>query len=242
MAIDKGNIKTSANYDVKAQKPLDGRAVRPAKADLIKKESWSSDGNTVYVYEGMQVYVQDEKKTYYLKDLSKMFATDFSGWELMGTGAGGGITEEKEVYIGEEAPTDDGAKLWIDPTGTPSGGNGGTSGGGTSGGSNVYVFPEEVMSDAYTADNPYIFSDEKFNELKVALQNPSSVYVAYQFLNGNITSLHGSLSFTQAGWIASFFTCVVLSGTTYLGAYVFRLAVVSGKLTAFSTFSMLTLS
>ena len=33
---------------------------------------------------------------------------------------GGGITEEKEVYIGEEEPTDDGAKLWIDPTGTPS--------------------------------------------------------------------------------------------------------------------------
>lgn len=98
MAIDKGNIKTSANYDVKAQKPLDGRAVRPAKADLIKKESWSSDGNTVYVYEGMQVYVQGEKKTYYLKDLSKMFATDFSGWELMGTGAGGGsITLDSEM-------------------------------------------------------------------------------------------------------------------------------------------------
>lgn len=87
MAIDKGNIKTSANYDVKAQKPLDGRAVRPTKADLIKKDSWSYDGSTVYAYEGMQVYVQDEKKTYYLKDLSKMFASDFSGWELMGTGA-----------------------------------------------------------------------------------------------------------------------------------------------------------
>lgn len=28
--------------------------------------------------------------------------------------SGGGITEEKEVYIGEEEPTDDGAKLWID--------------------------------------------------------------------------------------------------------------------------------
>lgn len=33
---------------------------------------------------------------------------------------GGGITEETEVYIGEEEPTDDGAKLWIDTTGTPS--------------------------------------------------------------------------------------------------------------------------
>jgi hypothetical protein len=32
----------------------------------------------------------------------------------------GGITEEKEVYIGT-TPTDD-AKIWIDPTGTPSGG------------------------------------------------------------------------------------------------------------------------
>ena len=97
MAIDKGNIKTSANYDVKAQKPLDGRAVRPAKADLIKKESWSSDGNTVYVYEGMQVYVEDEKKTYYLKDLSKMFAADFSGWELMGTGAAAEIEVDTEL-------------------------------------------------------------------------------------------------------------------------------------------------
>lgn len=30
------------------------------------------------------------------------------------------VTEEKEVYIGSDEPTDDGAKLWIDPTGTPS--------------------------------------------------------------------------------------------------------------------------
>lgn len=40
--------------------------------------------------------------------------------ESIGQGGSGGITEEKEVYIGENAPTDDGAKLWIDPTGTPS--------------------------------------------------------------------------------------------------------------------------
>lgn len=104
MAIDKGNIKTSANYDVKAQKPLDGRAVRPAKADLIKKESWSSDGSTVYVYEGMQVYVQDEKKTYYLKDLSKMFATDFSGWELMGTGAAAEVEVDTELSDTSQNP------------------------------------------------------------------------------------------------------------------------------------------
>lgn len=97
MAIDKGNIKTSANYDVKAQKPLDARAVRPTKADLINRDSWSADGSTVYAYEGMQVYVQDEKKTYYLKDISKMFASDFSGWELMGTGAAAEVEVDTEL-------------------------------------------------------------------------------------------------------------------------------------------------
>jgi hypothetical protein len=30
------------------------------------------------------------------------------------SGGGGGISEETEVYIGEEEPTDDGAKLWVD--------------------------------------------------------------------------------------------------------------------------------
>lgn len=50
--------------------------------------------------------------------------------------SGGGITEEKEVYIGEEEPTDDGAKLWVD-TDDESGETSGGNGGGTSGGSGV---------------------------------------------------------------------------------------------------------
>lgn len=57
--------------------------------------------------------------------------------------SGGGITEEKEVYIGEEAPTDDGAKLWIDTDdedepSSPSGGNGGNASGG-SGVATIYM-------------------------------------------------------------------------------------------------------
>ncbi len=101
---------------------------------------------------------------------------------------GGGITEEKEVYIGTQ-PTEE-AKLWIDPTGTPSGGNGGSSSGGSSGGSNVFVFPEEVMSDDYTEESPYSFTPEKTAEFLAALENPSSVYVAYQNAGGYIASLH----------------------------------------------------
>lgn len=88
MAVNKGDIRTSANYDVQIQAPLDARAVRPTKADLINKESWSYDGSTIYAYEGMQVFVEDEKKTYFLKDISRLTAADYSGWELMGTGAG----------------------------------------------------------------------------------------------------------------------------------------------------------
>lgn len=167
MAIDKGNIKTSANYDVRAQKPIDGRSVRPTKADLIKKESWSSDGSTVYVYEGMQVYVQDEKKTYYLKDLSKMFATDFSGWELMGTGAGGSITEEKEVYIGSEEPPV-GTKVWIDPQGTPSQ----PSQPSADNGIRYYVLPEGLAAAWHPSGmGGYIFSAEEAEEFKRVVAN-----------------------------------------------------------------------
>lgn len=124
MAVNKGDIRTSANYDVQIQAPLDARAVRPTKADLINKESWSYDGSTIYAYEGMQVFVEDEKKTYYLKDISKLTAADYSGWELMGTGAGGDIAEEVEVYIGDTEPTEDGAKLWINPAEEGGGGGG----------------------------------------------------------------------------------------------------------------------
>lgn len=50
--------------------------------------------------------------------------------DKVASGGGGSITEEKEVYIGSEEPPV-GAKVWIDPQGTPSVGNGGSTGGGS---------------------------------------------------------------------------------------------------------------
>lgn len=260
MAIDKGNIKTSANYDVRAQKPMEARREKPRKVDLITKESWSYDGNTVYAHKGLQVWVEEEGKTYVLNDLSKMLEPDYSGWEMQLTdanvakvatsgqysdlegkptfatvngkrideggniviessakvevdtklsdtsenaianstvsralaekqerlmdgvniktingqnvlgrgnitieGGGGGISEEKEVYIGTQ-PTED-AKLWIDPTGTPSGGNGG----GTSGG----VSSEPVITLYLpTFGEDYVDPlEEKYRELNAASFN-----------------------------------------------------------------------
>ena len=113
MAINKGNIKTSVNYNLEAQKPLDARSVRPTKADLYKKESWSYDGDSVYIYNGMLVYVEDEKKTYCLVDETKYDKE--SGWELVGTGASsGGGGSIKEVYVGPEKPEDESVEIWID--------------------------------------------------------------------------------------------------------------------------------
>lgn len=85
MAIEKGDIRTSVNYEVMAKKPLDARELKPTKASLFDKESWSYDGSSIYIYDGMQVFVEDEKKTYVLVDASK-FDTE-EGWELLGTGA-----------------------------------------------------------------------------------------------------------------------------------------------------------
>ena len=97
MAIDKGNIKTSANYDVRAQKPMEARREKPRKVDLITKESWSYDGNTIYAHEGLQVYVREEKKTYILVDLSKIFEPDYSGWDEMLTTSTSGESVTIEV-------------------------------------------------------------------------------------------------------------------------------------------------
>lgn len=113
MAIDKGNIKTSVNYKVTAQKPLDARTKRPTKADLFKKESWEYDEDTVYIYNGMLVYVEDEKKTYCLTDVANFDKE--SGWELVGTGAGGGsgvptlvIKSDKDFAFAEGLNTNGG--------------------------------------------------------------------------------------------------------------------------------------
>lgn len=50
------------------------------------------------------------------------YKTPEGEWKKVSIG-GGGSTEE--VYVGSDAPTDENVKVWIDPTGTPSGGNGG---------------------------------------------------------------------------------------------------------------------
>lgn len=93
---------------------------------------------------------------------------DGNEWKKVSIG-GGGSTEE--VYVGSDAPTDGNVKVWIDPTGTPSGGNGGNASGG---GSNVYCLPVEIMTG--TADAPYDFGELSESFIK-ALGNLETIYL-----------------------------------------------------------------
>lgn len=94
MAIEKGDIRTSVNYEVMAKKPLDARELKPTKASLFDKESWSYDGDNVYIQEGLKVFVQDEKKLYLLVDETKYDTEE--GWEVIATGE---LAEMEQVVV-----------------------------------------------------------------------------------------------------------------------------------------------
>lgn len=88
MARNKGIFNLSANFQVKMQEALDPRMVVEKKSDLISKETWPYDGNTLYLYRGMVVGVAEESKLYILSDVSKALNADYSGWVQIGGGSG----------------------------------------------------------------------------------------------------------------------------------------------------------
>lgn len=80
MARVKGTFSYAANYEVKMQAALDPRVVVEKKSDLVNKETWPYDGDTIYLYKGLLVAVEEEKSVYMLVDVSKALSTDYSGW------------------------------------------------------------------------------------------------------------------------------------------------------------------
>lgn len=88
MARNKGTFKFAANFEVKAAEALDPRVVVESKLELIQSNTWPSDGNTLYIYEGMIVGVSEEKAIYMLIDKANALNTDYSGWHKIGSGGG----------------------------------------------------------------------------------------------------------------------------------------------------------
>lgn len=85
MAKNLGTFTFAANFQVKAAEALDPRMVAASKADLINKDNWPSDGDTIYVYKGLIVDC-GEDGVYRLIDPAKALSTDYSGWERIDAG------------------------------------------------------------------------------------------------------------------------------------------------------------
>jgi hypothetical protein len=80
MARNKGTFQFAANFEVKAAAALDPRVAVATKAELIAKETWPYDGDTIYLYKGILVSVQEENAIYMLTDINKILSADYSGW------------------------------------------------------------------------------------------------------------------------------------------------------------------
>ena len=89
MARNKGTFPFAANFEVKAASPLDPRVLVERKAELISKDTWPLDGNTLYIYKGLLVSVQEENAIYMLVNPDKILSEDYSGWERKDGNQGG---------------------------------------------------------------------------------------------------------------------------------------------------------
>ena len=87
MARNKGRFTFAANFQVQAAEALDPRVVVENKAELINKETWPYDGETLYLYNGLIVAVSAEKSLYMLVDKTKALEGDYSGWKQLDAAA-----------------------------------------------------------------------------------------------------------------------------------------------------------
>lgn len=95
MARNLGTFTYAANYEVKMQAALDPRVAVTNKADLITKDTWPHDGDTIYLYEGLLVAVASTNEVYMLTNLAQAVQgindatniTNYAGWTRVDAGA-----------------------------------------------------------------------------------------------------------------------------------------------------------
>lgn len=81
MSRNKGTFKFAASLEVQAASLLDPREKVETKAELINKETWPYEGDTLYLTEGLRVSVVEEQAVYMLVDVAKALDDDYSGWK-----------------------------------------------------------------------------------------------------------------------------------------------------------------
>lgn len=95
------DIQLPIDIEVKTQKPLiSKRGPVQTKADLINPNSWSHDGDTFYVHDGMLVPVLSSGDIWMLIDKTLILDDRYRGWKLMGSGGGSNIDGGRadEIY------------------------------------------------------------------------------------------------------------------------------------------------
>lgn len=104
MARSKGTFQFAANFEVKAAAALDPRVAVATKAELILKETWPYDGDTIYLYKGIVVSVAEENALYMLVDTDKILSADYSGWKRVDAG------ETQLIEVVDNLTTEDATK------------------------------------------------------------------------------------------------------------------------------------
>lgn len=102
MARDKGGFKFASNFEVKIQGLLDPRQGVENKEDLINKETFPYDGDTIYMKEGMLVTVSSTQEVYMLISLQNILADDYSGWKLINQSG----DSNSNIQVVETAPSE----------------------------------------------------------------------------------------------------------------------------------------
>ncbi len=83
----RGQFQFSGNLDVKASAALDARMVVATKADLIKKETWPSDGDTLYLYKGLIVSVNEDDSLWMLINPEDALNSSYAAWKQIDSNA-----------------------------------------------------------------------------------------------------------------------------------------------------------
>lgn len=81
-----GGIATPHYYNINAAAPIDNRSVVKKLTDLYDYSTWQNNDDenddNLYLYEGLLVYVEEEKNAYILKDITKYDSAE--GWKVAG--------------------------------------------------------------------------------------------------------------------------------------------------------------
>lgn len=76
-----GDYPFNGTFEAGIAGPVDARYIVENYADLVNPDTWPSGITDAYIYEGMQVYVKDEKKVYILVD-AENYGSESSWKEL----------------------------------------------------------------------------------------------------------------------------------------------------------------